>query len=224
MKHYLVYSGALHAAAFIILALFIARQARNPAIAHIYTIDMIGMQDTMTQPAQPQKITQPVSKPVPTPPATKTAQPQKIADDIPLKPSVLRQTLLPRPSILAAARQPRLKEPPPPAEATIAPVPTGIMADFPNFPYPWYVAQVRSMLWNEWSSRMPRGGGLKSLVGFKIKRDGSVKGVQAEKTSGNKLFDYAACTSVEQAAPFPPLPQEYKDSNLAVHVEFSAVD
>jgi protein TonB len=101
-----------------------------------------------------------------------------------------------------------------------SPVETGISADFPDFPYPWYITQVRVSLWNEWSSRMPRSGDISAGIVFTIKRDGTIKKTKVENKSGNKLFDFAAISSVEQATPFPPLPKGYTKKDLVVHVEF----
>ncbi len=103
--------------------------------------------------------------------------------------------------------------------------PGGAMtAEFPNFPYPWYITQVRASLWNQWSARMPSGGRLAAVIGFQIGKGGAVSAIKAERSSGNKLFDFAAMSAVEASAPFPPLPREYKQKTLSVHVEFKVAE
>jgi len=99
-----------------------------------------------------------------------------------------------------------------------------VVADFSNFPYPWYITQVREALWTAWTARMPSSGLLKCTVKFDLLRKGSVKNVGVERSSGNRLFDYAAETSVENAGPFPPLPDDYYEDRLTVHVEFKTME
>jgi TonB family protein len=83
---------------------------------------------------------------------------------------------------------------------------------------------VREALWNSWTEKMPSGGDLRCTVRFSIMRDGSVKSVSVEKSSGNRLFDNAAESSVESAAPFPVLPEDFYEDKLNAHVEFKAMD
>ena len=71
---------------------------------------------------------------------------------------------------------------------------------------------------------MTSSGVLKCTVRFDIQRGGGVKAVSVERSSGNRLFDYAAETSVENAAPFPPLPDDFYEDDLTVHVEFKTTE
>jgi TonB family protein len=89
----------------------------------------------------------------------------------------------------------------------------------PDFPYPWYLAGVRSALWDKWSQRMPDLAG-ECGVAFDILRDGRAVDVTVESSSGEGGFDYAAMTAVQEAAPFPPLPSGMKERFLKVHVRF----
>ena len=71
---------------------------------------------------------------------------------------------------------------------------------------------------------MPSGGSLRCTVRFTINRNGSIKGVSVEKTSGNRLFDNAAESSVHSAAPFAAARRFLYEDRLTVHVEFKAMD
>jgi|GEM_PF-480989 len=93
-----------------------------------------------------------------------------------------------------------------------------------NFPYPWYLEQIRGLLWDSWTSKMPSAGQMNCTVRFTILRNGSAKNIKIEKSSGNRLFDTAAQSSVSAAAPFKPLPAEYGENTLTVHVEFRTVN
>ncbi len=99
--------------------------------------------------------------------------------------------------------------------------PKAIQASFTNFPYPWYITQVRNSLWTQWQKRMPKKSiGLSALVSFNIDKYGAVYSVQIEKSSGNDSYDYAATSAVEKSAPYPPLPKDFPKNLLTVTVEF----
>ena len=95
-----------------------------------------------------------------------------------------------------------------------------IQTDFATFPYPWYITQVRNSLWSEWESRRPVGVTMGTLVSFAIARDGKIKNLKIEKSSGDDSFDFAAKSAVINAGPFPPLPMLYDKDELTVTVEF----
>ncbi len=82
------------------------------------------------------------------------------------------------------------------------------------------ITQVRTALWSHWSRRQPRGSRMSSVVRFKIMRDGTARGIEVEEKSGNSLFDYAALSAVRGSTPFPPLPDDFPERSLKVHVEF----
>lgn len=99
--------------------------------------------------------------------------------------------------------------------------PKAVRASFTNFPYPWYITQVRNSLWTQWQKRMPKkGAGLSALVSFNIDKYGAVYGIQIEQSSGNDSYDYAATSAAENSAPFPPLPKDFPKNLLTVTVEF----
>ena len=99
-----------------------------------------------------------------------------------------------------------------------------VRASFTNFPYPWYITQVRNSLWKQWEKRMPNTSGLSTLVSFNIDRYGAIYGVQIEKSSGNDSYDYAATSAVQNSAPYPPLPKGFGKDILTVTVEFKNED
>jgi TonB family protein len=58
-------------------------------------------------------------------------------------------------------------------------------------------------------------------VAFVINKNGSITGVEIEQTSHNEIFDRAALRAVEYANPLPPLPADFPEPSLRVHVRFS---
>lgn len=240
-RRYYLYSAVAHAA-LLLAAVFLIKPAVRETVFPTYTVDFIGgAEATQVNDAAPATAA-PAAQPEPLKPepAAKAEPTKKIKPSKPAKteikaPKDKTKVLAEKPApAVQPAREEKLAAPSMlddepaaavPAAQTAAAAksgaePAGISAQFPNFPYPWYITQVRLALWNEWSARMPHSGNITSVVGFYVRRDGKLRKVTVERSSGNKLFDLAAMTSVENAAPFPPLPASYKEQELAVHVEF----
>ncbi len=96
-----------------------------------------------------------------------------------------------------------------------------VQASFTNFPYPWYITQVRNALWNAWQKTKPKNNnGLTVLVSFNIDRNGAVYEVQIERSSQDDAYDYAAMSAVKNSDPYPPLPDDFGKEILTVTVEF----
>lgn len=91
--------------------------------------------------------------------------------------------------------------------------------DNPNFKHSYYVDRLTAMLAGQWQ-RPALGGELVSLVKFTIHDDGAVSDIHVVESSGYSSYDLAALRAVQQAAPFPPLPQSYRQKSLGVTVEF----
>ena len=96
-----------------------------------------------------------------------------------------------------------------------------VQASFTNFPYPWYITQVRNALWTSWQKVKPKNAsGLTTLVSFNIDRNGAVFETQIERSSGDDAYDYAALTAARNSDPYPPLPEDFGKEILTVTVEF----
>ena len=231
LKPYLLRSGALHlfgAAFFVFLGLVI----KTPPRKDFYNIDFLGgVSGPGEGPAAPAR-----AKPAPAAPA-----PVK-AEALPsLKrwlPKARAATL--RDAEMAVKAGPKEKNAP---EAVREPdamsasrqeqnagsaVKAGgggsadVAADPGLFPFPWYLARMRAALWSSWSQRMPAEART-CVVSFALARNGSVSEVSVSDGSGDSDFDYAALASVQEAAPFPPLPEDFKDPTLKVHVKFQSL-
>ncbi|OGR80712.1 MAG: hypothetical protein A2107_03760 [Verrucomicrobia bacterium GWF2_62_7] len=213
MRAYLFYSSSAHFLLLAALFLF-ARSSFAPKKEQAYYIDFIGPSKivTMEKAAAAEGA---------------DAVPQKEAQKAAAKPAAPDEDdfsggALPKPSILASGA--KLFDPETPKAAPAGGGGTPLVMDSANFPYPWYITQVREALWNAWTERMPSAGSLRCTVKFTIARDGSVRGVSIEKSAGNRLFDNAAESAVQAAAPFAPLPDDFYEDRLTVHVEFKAMD
>jgi TonB family protein len=87
-----------------------------------------------------------------------------------------------------------------------------------DFPYAWYRNLLYKRLWESWDKT--DAGTQECSVSFIVQKDGVLDGVRINESSGNNFFDRLARQAVENAAPFPPLPEGYPEPQLHVHVRF----
>jgi len=218
MRPYLLYSSSAH---FLILAVFffVSRHSLLQKPEQAYYIDFIGPDKVVTMEkaaAAEGGPAAPAAKGAQAFQAAKTAKAADKTDE-----DDFSSGALPKPSILSSGARLFDEEK---AAGASGESGTPLTTDAANFPYPWYITQVREALWNAWTEKMPSGGRLRCTVRFTINRNGSVKGVGVEKSSGNRLFDAAAESSAQAAAPFASLPDDFYEDRLTVHVEFKAMD
>ncbi|OGR85955.1 MAG: hypothetical protein A3A86_03175 [Elusimicrobia bacterium RIFCSPLOWO2_01_FULL_60_11] len=90
-----------------------------------------------------------------------------------------------------------------------------------NFPYQWYVQTIKKNLDGNWNITGGFSRRIYTQVAFTITRDGSLADVEVEEKSGNDVFDYQAKRAVSESGPFPPLPGDFHESELRVHVRFT---
>ena len=245
MLKYFAFSCSLHALGFLLLLLFLAPAAKQ--VSATYTIDFIGSEKVIATTGQEAaaKAAPKTAVAAPAPakeaiPQPETKQPAKKAyaakAEITEKPKtqtkkkVTVEEPLAAPSILDEEPAPETaKDSSASSSATQSGNGSGqegefaggnIQTDFANFPYPWYITQVRNSLWSEWEKRRPAGEVLSAMVSFAIARDGKIKNLKVERSSGDDTFDFAASSAVINAGPFAPLPMYYEKDELTVTVEF----
>ncbi|MBO4675639.1 MAG: TonB C-terminal domain-containing protein [Elusimicrobiaceae bacterium] len=231
MNRYFLASGGLHVVGALLLILLLAPSAKK--VQATYTIDFIGSgkvqavtgQESSKGSSQAVKTT--VQAPQPAQEATVKEPPKSskkayaAKTEISAKPNPKnkeqKEVPLAAPSILEESS----------SENTAAGASKegefeggNIQTDFANFPYPWYITQVRNSLWIEWEKRRPVGSTLAALVTFSIARDGKIKNLKVEKSSGDDSYDFAATSAVINAGPFQALPMYYEKDELSVTVEF----
>lgn len=214
---YLYRSFALHGVLFAGLAFFGGRAAIQSD--KVYTIDFVG--STSIQSVSAARSAGPAVEPEPSKPA-----PQSDPDDWASGHKSKGRYALPRPSLLKGWKDAAVTAPQKPSmsQGSQAGTPgmgsggdAGVATDMPNFPYPWYISQIRLMLFNEWQKRMPGGGG-EGVVVFSIMRNGAPTDLRMESSSGDGSFDDAALASVQAASPFPALPSGFAEPFLKIHL------
>lgn len=217
---YLKRSTGLHAALLIAAAFYVPSALKKAD--KVYMIDFVGGPPVI-QSAGPAATAKPDQDAAPAKP-TQQADPDSFAT------KKHRQVALPRPSLLSGWTE--RKDPPKPSmsagtETAMAPAAgaaagmpgsaAGVETDMPNFPYPWYISQVRQMLWAAWQKKMPAQSG-EGVVVFAIMRNGAFTDLKMESSSGDGDFDAAAIAAVQAAAPFPALPSDFGESFLKIHL------
>jgi len=91
------------------------------------------------------------------------------------------------------------------------------------FPYAYYVDILKNKVSSGWYSgvmQFKARGKYNLVVYFRILRNGQIDALSVEKSSGIAELDLSALRAVQQAAPFPPLPRDFSDEYLIVHLEF----
>lgn len=219
LRPYLYRSFALHGGLLAGLAFFGGKAAVRAD--KVYTIDFVGASSIQSAGAQAAASRAPAEEAEPSKPAPQ-ADPDEWQDG-------RRRTrgayALPRPSLLkgwkdaadTAPQAPSLRQGAAGAPGAGAAGDAGVATDLPNFPYPWYISQIRLMLFTAWQKRMPGGGG-EGVVVFSIMRNGSPTDLRMESSSGEAAFDDAALQSVQAAAPFPTLPADFGEPFLKIHL------
>jgi TonB family protein len=87
-----------------------------------------------------------------------------------------------------------------------------------DFPYAYYIRQVAGKIREKWDGRAIPGQ--QPAVIFEIGRDGRINQATINKSSGNPLYDQVALRAINDAAPFPPLPDEFKKPVLRIGLQF----
>lgn len=89
-----------------------------------------------------------------------------------------------------------------------------------KFPFSYYVNQIRKKIVENWLWSQNYPGELKTVVYFKIIRSGEIKELHIKESSQNRFYDNICLRAVEISAPFPPLPEGFKEDYLGVYFEF----
>ena len=94
----------------------------------------------------------------------------------------------------------------------------GVQLDVKNFCCPQYLVQMVQKIRQNWNPGMGAGG--QPIVKFTIRRDGMLTNVELEKSSGQDLLDLEAKRAVLKTLQLPPLPREFTETSLTVHLTF----
>jgi TonB family protein len=92
-----------------------------------------------------------------------------------------------------------------------------------SFPFTYYLQIIMDRVSANWfTSLVDPGvsGTFQTTVFFKIYRNGQISSVEVEESSGIRSLDLSAVRAVHSSSPFPPLPKEYEEEYLGIHLIF----
>lgn len=90
--------------------------------------------------------------------------------------------------------------------------------DYANFCCPAYLTQMTDLIKQNWTQNQGAAGRVQ--VKFTIGRDGRLSAVQVEKPSNISLLDLESQRAILKTAQLPPLPREFTENTLTVHLVF----
>jgi TonB family protein len=214
----LVLSLLLHAA-ITALAVYAALHHSPPQEVNVLTIRLAPMTPASTATAAPLPVAK-IEEPKPVveqpKPAPVEARPQK-------------NTAPPSPFGKSTKKVAEVIPPPPVAVHPAPGVATGI-ADVPigsagvtgiegDFPYTLYIENMKRLIGTHWFRPQVAAGAAVTIY-YEIERDGTIRNVKPESSTGNTAADRAAQRAVLEASPLPPLPFAYNGTFLGVHLTF----
>jgi TonB family protein len=94
----------------------------------------------------------------------------------------------------------------------------GATVDVADFCCPQYVALMVERIRSGWTQQAEVAGSV--IIRFTIERDGRITQTSVEKSSGYETLDIAARTAVAVTRQLPPLPQEFSNATLTMHMIF----
>ena len=92
-----------------------------------------------------------------------------------------------------------------------------------SFPFTYYLQIIMDRVSANWFTSLvdPGISGIfQTTVYFKIFRNGQISSVEVEESSGIRSLDLSAVRAVHSSSPFPPLPREYDEEYLGIHLIF----
>jgi TonB family protein len=90
-----------------------------------------------------------------------------------------------------------------------------------GFTYSYYLNILLNKIGRNWHN--PFKGKdviMKSIVYFEVDKNGNIYNIRLEEDSGNDLYNETAMRAVTATKSLPPLPDEFSDDYLKVHLEF----
>lgn len=96
---------------------------------------------------------------------------------------------------------------------------TGGYLDVGNFCCPDYLITMRRLIQSNWNPRQGVEGSV--VVKFMIERDGRLADVEVEERTGLPALDLTAERAIVMTRQLPPLPAQFPERSLTVHLRFN---
>lgn len=90
-----------------------------------------------------------------------------------------------------------------------------------GFTYSYYLNILLNKINKSWHNPFKgKDVVLRSMVYFEVDKRGTIYNVRLEENSGDRVYNESTIRAVTLAKKLPPLPQEFADDYLKVHLEF----
>jgi len=90
-----------------------------------------------------------------------------------------------------------------------------------GFTYSYYLNILLNKIGQNWTNPFKgKNVVMKSIIYFEVDKNGNIYSVRLEEDSGNDLYNETAMRAVIITKSLPPLPDEFADDYLKVHLEF----
>jgi TonB family protein len=90
-----------------------------------------------------------------------------------------------------------------------------------GFTYSYYLNILLNKIGQNWNNPYKdQDVILKSIVYFEVDKNGLISNIRIEDSSGDEVYNESTIRAVALAKKLPPLPQEFSDDYLKVHLEF----
>ncbi len=166
--------------------------------------------------------------------AAQAALPEAKAESVIPKPKKIEKPVPPGPKLVdkiqKLKKNPPKQEPPktepkaePKTTTSSAPANTPFgetVLENPNFPYTYYLEQMLNRIDQAWENPVRSDLPLSTVIYFRVQKEGRVTDLQIEAPSGFSSFDNACRRAILSSDPFAPLPSDFVDLYLGIHLEF----
>lgn len=95
---------------------------------------------------------------------------------------------------------------------------TGAQLDVGNFCCPEYLVTMQELIRRHWNEKQTSGGEV--MVKFTIQRTGTITDIVLERSSGYAALDLESQRALSLTRQLPPLPAQFPDATLTVHLSF----
>jgi TonB family protein len=96
----------------------------------------------------------------------------------------------------------------------------GAAVDNASFDYPYWFVQAFGKIERNWTNPVYANRPISCVIYFQVIRSGRIIKVEIEESSGVDAFDRACERAVNLSQPLPPLPDDFADEIIGIHLTF----
>ena len=211
----LLVSVLVHGFAMLMIGLSALLAPHRPSAVPVF--ELVNLEPPKLRPLTP-KVQPPPEPPKPEPEPTPPPEAPKLTP----KPTQAVAPKKPEPKV-TKPREPEDKTPPKEVVQEQQVLTPQIVSHVPADPrLSFWASRVKKKAEGLW--KPPAGidilGTVKTVVSFKVTRDGTIQDVQVASSSGNADLDQLAQQTIERMANTPPIPENFPEDQIQVSYEF----